>query len=199
MKPKRLSIVLPVLGLVMAWSSCACTAQSTNPRILIVYYSEQGHTQAMAEAVADGVRSVDGVHLDVFTTDRTADLGVSDYDAIIIGTPVHNANVATPVQNFINSWPFEGNPMRGKLGAVFVTGGGISAGEELVQMNVLQSMLIFGMVVMGGPEWTSPFGASAVTNEAPFNRNGEGVDEVFLKKGRALGKRVAEMALKLKD
>ncbi len=193
---RRFSALL--LGLLWI-GSCVSAQVPKSAKVLIVYYSEQGHTKAMAEAVAEGVRSVEGADVTVLTTDRTADLGVSEYDAIIIGTPVHNANVATPVQNFINGWPFEGSPMRGKLGAVFVTGGGISAGEELVQMNVLQSMLVFGMLVMGGPEWTGAFGASAVTSEAPFRGESGVVDEAFLKKGRALGQRVAETALRLKE
>jgi NAD(P)H dehydrogenase (quinone) len=55
-----------------------------------------------------------------------------------------------------------------KIGAAFVTAGGISAGEELVQMNILHSMLIFGMMVAGSPGWQQPFGASGMVAENPF-------------------------------
>ena len=120
-------------------------------------------------------------------------------DGIVVGSPVYNAAVAPEVQKFINSWPFEGAPLRNKVGAAFATGGGISAGEEVVQLNILHSMLIFGMVVVGGPEWSSPFGASAVTGEGAYGSKAGEVESLFLQKAEALGKRVAELAWKLKS
>ncbi len=86
--------------------------------------------------------------------------------------------------------------MRNKIGAAFTTGGGISAGEELVQVGILHSMLVFGMVIVGGEQWTSAFGASAVTSEDPFKEGR--VDKAFREKGEALGKRVATLAAKLR-
>jgi hypothetical protein len=61
-------------------------------------------------------------------------------------------------------------------------------------------MLIFGMIVVGGPDWTSAFGASAITGEPPFVKSdsGTGIAPEFVKKGEALGKRVAELAVKWK-
>lgn len=163
------------------------------PKILVVYYSQTGHTKAMAEAVARGAGSASVV---TKTVSETTGADVLSADAIIVGSPVYNGNVAPKVQEFINSWPFEGAPLRDKVGAAFTTGGGISAGEELVQLNILHSMLIFGMIVVGGPEWTGAFGASAITGEPPFDS--QTVNEKFLKKAEALGKRVAEVAAKFK-
>lgn len=169
-------------------------------KILVVYYSESGNTERMAEAVADGARSVDGTHITLMTTEDVHTDDLLAADAIIVGSPVYNANVSPEISAFIASWPFEGQPLKNKIGAAFVTAGGISAGEEIVQMNLLQSMLVFGMIVVGGPDWTQPFGASAVTGEEPFRTDRPGdIDLRFLQKGEALGKRVAELALKLKD
>ena len=147
----------------------------------------------MAEAVANGARSMQGVNVKLLTVAEARTSDVIAADAIIVGSPVYNANVAPPVQEFINSWPFSGAPLRDKIGAAFVSGGGISAGEELTQMNILHSMLIFGMIVAGGPDWKKPFGASAIVEEEPFGRDQQegGVQEYFLRKGEALGKRVA--------
>ncbi len=165
--------------------------------ILVSYHSKTGHTQAMAEAVSQGARQVEGVTVMMKTVEETTLLDLLDASAIIVGSPVHNAGVAPQVAEFIAQWPFEEQPLKNKIGAAFVTAGGISAGEELTQMSILQSMLIFGMIVTGGEEWTAPFGASAIVGEFPFS--GQGVDGLFLKKGRALGRRVAELALKLND
>jgi NAD(P)H dehydrogenase (quinone) len=95
--------------------------------------------------------------------------------------------------------PF-GGEMRDKVGAAFTTGAGISAGEELAQVAILHSMLVYGMIVVGGPEWTGAFGASAVTGEAPFTDPPEGAEVApeFLAKARALGRRVAAVSGRLK-
>ena len=166
------------------------------PTVLIAYYSQSGNTKTMALAVEEGAKSVAGVRVLMLPIDQVSTKEVLEADAIVVGSPVYNANVAPEVQRFINSWPFEGRPLKNKLGAAFVTGGGMSIGEELVQLNLLHSMLIHGMLVLGGEETEAAFGASAITGEAPF-QTGK-VEEQFLVKGRGLGKRVAEMAIFLK-
>ena len=184
--------------IVISWMSQS-RAQD-QPLVLVVYYSQEGHTRTMAQAVERGAKSVANVKVKLLTVSKATKEDVLSADAIIVGSPVENANVAPEVQAFINSWPFEGSPLRDKIGAAFVTGGGISAGEELTQLNILHSMMIYGMIVVGGGEWTSAFGASAITDEPPFDKSATGVDVAgqFQKKGEALGKRVAELALKLK-
>ncbi len=169
-------------------------------RILVVYHSERGHTRQMAEAVARGAQSIEGATVQVRAVSEAKTEDILGSDAIIVGSPVYNANVAPRVQEFINQWPFEGGRLRDKVGAAFVAAGGISAGEELTQLNILHSMLVYGMVVAGGPDWTGSFGASAITEEEPFRKGltpGE-VPRYFLSKGEALGKRIAQLALKMK-
>lgn len=112
---------------------------------------------------------------------------------------------------FIGTWALSEDLSR-KIGAVFVTGGGISSGEELTMVNLLHSMMIFRMIIVGGERWTSAFGASAVVSEGPFEplaqvepgTNGfpslcyptdpDGVHEMFKDKAVGLGERVASLA-----
>lgn len=115
---------------------------------------------------------------------------------------------------FLSTWAISDDLSR-KVGAVFVTGGGISSGEELTMVNLLHSMLIFRMVVVGGERWTSAFGASAVVAEGPFQARGRGggsdadsglfpslcypsdpnsVHAMFKDKAVGLGRRVAGIA-----
>ncbi len=164
--------------------------------ILVTYYSKTAHTQSLAQEVAKGASSIPGVQVVLKRIDQTTTKDLLDADAIILGSPVYNANLAPEVVQFMSAWPFEGNPLKDKIGAAFVTAGGISAGEELAQVNILQSMLVFGMVLVGGDDWTSAFGASAITNESIFKT--ENVDKIFLQKGFSLGKRVATIAKKMK-
>ena len=164
--------------------------------ILITYYSKTAHTQSLAEEVAKGASSIPGVQVVLKKIDQTTTKDLLNADAIIVGSPVYNANIAPEVVQFMSTWPFEGNPLKDKIGAAFVTAGGISAGEELAQVQILQSMLVFGMIVVGGDEWTSAFGASAITNESVFKK--EKIDTIFLQKGFRLGKRVATIVKTMK-
>ena len=169
-------------------------------KVLIVFHSETGNTEQMAQSVAEGVRTVEGVEVILKSVDEVMADQLVESDAIIVGSPVYNANVSPEISAFIASWPFEGQPLKDKVGAAFVTAGGISAGEEIVQMNILQSMLVFGMIVVGGPDWTQPFGASAITGEPPFDVNEpEETSEQFKQKGFLLGERVAKITLKISE
>jgi NAD(P)H dehydrogenase (quinone) len=168
--------------------------------VLIAYHSETGNTEAIANAVAEGARSVDDVIVTLKPVSEIQMEDLTNADAIIVGSPVYNANVSPEISAFIASWPFEGEPLKDKIGAAFVSAGGMSAGEEIVQMNILQSMLVFGMVVVGGPDWKQPFGASSVTSEEPFsNTSPEETEDLFLRKGHKLGARVAEIAVRFRE
>ncbi len=168
--------------------------------VLIVYFSKTGHTKTMAEHVAKGARSAENINVQLLSVGEATNEAIINADAIILGSPVYNANVAPEMQKFINNWPFRGAPLKDKIGAAFVTAGGISTGEELVQLNLLRSMLVFGMIVVGGENWQSAFGASAITGEGGFDTKGkaEEIDKMFLDKAETLGKRVAKVASKLK-
>jgi NAD(P)H dehydrogenase (quinone) len=163
-------------------------------QVLVVYHSETGNTEQMAQSVAEGARSMEGVEVLLLSVDEVSADQLIEADAIIVGSPVYNANVTPEISAFIASWPFDGQPLKDKIGAAFVTAGGISAGEEIVQMNILQSMLVFGMIVVGGPDWTQPFGASAVTGEPSFEVDEQNkISDQFIDKGYQLGERVAKL------
>ncbi len=175
-------------------STTNISAQSL-PSILITYHSESGNTQTMAKAIAKGVEQVKGVTYILKPVQEVTQEEVLKADAIILGSPVYNANMTPEVQTFINSWPFEGRPLKDKLGAVFVTGGGFSIGEEAVMFSMIRAMMIHGMIIIGGEEVEAAFGASAITGEGDFE--GKEVQEIFLKKAEDLVRRVGNLSLKI--
>ena len=178
--------------IVFVFMSFLCNGQN----VLITYYSESGHTSLMAKSVAEGAQQAQSATVRLLTIDRTSEEDLLWADAIIVGSPVHSANIAAPVQEFIRTWPFLDQKLKDKIGAAFVTGGGISAGEEIAQMNLIQTMMVFNMIIVGGPTWDQPFGASAITGEEPFGSDSEEtkIDPRFARKGFTLGERVAKIA-----
>ena len=164
-------------------------------RILVAYYSKTGATETLAQAVAEGARSVSGTEVVVRTIDKVSDQELLAADAIIVGSPVYNGGESAAVKAFIERWPF--GRLKEKVGAAFCAGGGASAGEELCMMQILTSMLVFQFVVVGGDSWQAAFGASAITEEGkPAGKTG--VDEAAKAKARGLGRRVARVAGRLR-
>ncbi len=191
-----------LLVLLAGCAGGARVAEAADTSVLVAYWSKTGHTEKMAYAVAEGARAVPDTAVTVVRVEDATLEMLRSADAVIVGTPVYNASVTPEVQSFINGWPIAG--MRDKLGAAFVTAGGASTGEELARLSILQSMLAFGMITVGGPDWRTAFGASAIgedpllgayPKDAPRGaawEKGE-VDEFYLGQGRALGQRVAEL------
>lgn len=187
---RRLATVLVTSMLAL----CSLPTNAFGQKILVTYYSLTGHTEAMAKAVARGARSARGADVRLLTIDKTSKSDLLWADAIIVGSPVYMTNVAAPVLQAIYGWPHAG--LKDKIGAAFVTGGEISGGQELTNVHLLATLLMENMIIVGGPDWSQAFGASAITMEKPFadEQNKGVVDPMFLRKGEALGKRVAEIA-----
>jgi NAD(P)H dehydrogenase (quinone) len=124
-------------------------AAQCDVRVLVAYYSQTGHTRIMAESVAAGARAVAGTQVTLASVEAVDTAQLRSAHAVIVGSPVQLANVAVPVMEFLNRWPFP-DGMRDKVGAAFVSGGGISSGEEETQLAILRAMLIHSMIVVGG-------------------------------------------------
>lgn len=200
-------IVLKTLAVFIAsvflFLSSANASTTHNTHVLIVYYSKTGHTQQLANAIAVGAKKIKhtAVRLVQLDKDKTSNKDLVWANAVIIGAPVYNANVAAPMLDYIQHWPFKANPLRNKIGAAFVTAGGMQAGAESSVLSLLRSMLLFQMIVVGGDTWTSPFGAIAVQESTDGIKHIRSKDYKIsayqLEKATRLGRRVALTAHKL--
>lgn len=163
--------------------------------VLIAYHSVSGHTAKMAKSIQKGILESSDIKVILKSVNEVKLQELLAADAIVIGSPVYNANPSPEILSFIKTWPFEGQPLKNKLGAVFVTAGGFSSGEELVQSSLLHAMMVYGMIVVGGDDWTSSFGASGIHDEGKYQS--KELDKYFLEKGFRLGKRMAEVLAKM--
>ncbi|MBS0172343.1 MAG: NAD(P)H-dependent oxidoreductase [Nitrospira sp.] len=164
-------------------------------QVLIAYHSLSGHTEKMADAVAQGARVVPGTQVIVKRVGQVTSEELFAADAIVLGSPVYWSNMAGEVKTFIDDWQFKFGvfpefKLKNKVGAAFVTGGQISSGKELTMLSMLAAMLGNYMVVVSGG---GAFGASATTEGMS-----PGIDEQELASARELGGRVAEITAAIK-
>ena len=163
--------------------------------VLVAYHSVSGHTEHMAQAVAEGVRSVPGTRVRVERVQKVTADALFSADAVVVGSPVYWSNMAGEVKTFFDNWQLKFGvwpdfKMRNKVGAAFATGGQVAGGKEVTMLTMLAAMLGNQMIVVSGG---GAFGASATTEgESP------GVNDVELAEARALGQRVAHVAWQVK-
>lgn len=195
MRPRAV-VVLALVWLVSFSPGCVEAAEhSPAVRVLVAYYSMTGNTEKMAQGVADGATEVAGTVVLLKRVEQVTAEDLFGADALIVGSPVYWSNMAGPVKTFFDDWQFKFGvfpefKMRNKVGAAFATGGQVSAGKEVTMLTILAAMLGNQMIVLSGG---GAFGASATTEGGS-----PGIDDQELAGAKALGRRVAEVAARLK-
>jgi len=164
-------------------------------KVLVTYHSLSGNTERMAEAVADGVKSVSGAEVILKQVGKVTVDDLLSVDAVVVGSPVYWSNMSGEVKTFFDNWQFKFGvfpefKMKNKIGAAFATGGQVSSGKEVTLLTILAAMLGNQMIVVSGG---GAFGASATTEgDSP------GIDNKELADAKELGRRVAEVAVRFK-
>ena len=128
-------------------------------------------------------------------------------DGLILGSPTRFGNMAAPLKHFVDSTSdlWLSGALVGKPAAVFTSTGTLHGGQESTLLSMMLPLLHHGMLLLGLPyteaelSQTSaggtPYGASHVSGIAERPRPLQ-KDELAL--CLALGRRVAETALKLR-
>ncbi len=146
-------------------------------KVLIVYYSTYGHVHKMAEAIAEGVKQVDGAeaimrrvpetlpdevlekmgavdaqktfsHVPVCAVDELASA-----DAVIFGTPTRFGNMCGQMRQFLDATGqlWAQGALVGKVGSVFTSSATQHGGQESTILSFHISLLHHGFVVVGLP------------------------------------------------
>lgn len=119
--------------------------------ILVIYYSQTGNTKKMAESIVEGIKKegVEAVLKDV--KDVTAD-ELLRYEGIIIGSPTYYGTMAADIKRLLDeSVKFHGK-LDGKIGAAFSSSANVGGGNETTVLDILNAMLIHGMIIQGDPQ-----------------------------------------------
>ncbi|MCA9973219.1 MAG: flavodoxin family protein [Anaerolineales bacterium] len=185
-----------------------------NKKVVVVYHSGFGHTARQAEHVFNGAAAVDGVDALRVSVDEIDahwdDLAAAD--AIIFGAPTYMGSVSAPFKAFMDAsskvWFTQG--WKDKLAAGFTN----SASQSGDKLNALIQMMVFS--AQHSMVWVSlglmPGNNASTGSVDDLNRVGgyagamaqsnadEGAEtmrESDLKTAEHLGRRVAEMALRV--
>ncbi|MBT7617161.1 MAG: NAD(P)H:quinone oxidoreductase [Calditrichaeota bacterium] len=146
-------------------------------KILVVHYSTYGHVHAMAQAIADGARSVDGAEVELRRVPETlpkevlgkmgaleaqkafVDVPICEVDelaaadAVIFGTPTRFGNMSGQMRQFLDGtgglW-VKGS-LIGKVGSVFTSSNTQHGGQESTILSFHTTLLHHGMLVAGLP------------------------------------------------
>lgn len=158
-------------------------------RVLVSFDSVDGHTKTLAEWVAEGVRAEPDVVLRFKEVKETTHEDLVWADAIIVGSPVYNAGLTKDAGTFLAEWPFDNSPLKNRVGGAFVSAQGASAGAENTLFDILKTMMIFRMLLVGGEDWRSGFGATYILDGA--NEKTQGFTR---RSAQSLGSRVTRLA-----
>ena len=119
------------------------------PRMLIAYYSRTGNTKALAESIAAGAKETEGIEVTLKPVQQVQARELLSYQAIILGSPVYYGTMAWEVKKLLDeSVAFHGK-LAGRVGGAFATSANIAGGNETTILNILNALLIHGMIVRG--------------------------------------------------
>ncbi|MFW5637543.1 MAG: NAD(P)H:quinone oxidoreductase [Thermodesulfobacteriota bacterium] len=148
-------------------------------KVLVVYYSMYGHTYQMAQAVAEGVQSVEGAELvlrrvqeleivDKIIDDNEAARKVRDQqkdvpvcslddlreaDGVIFGSPTRYGNMTAQMKQFIDSTAdlWMNGQLEGKPAGVFTSTASTHGGQETTLLTMMTPLIHLGMIIVGVP------------------------------------------------
>lgn len=196
------------------------------PYILVLYYSKTGSTAALAQYIARGIASVEGIEAKIRTvppvslTTEAVDQLIPDVGApyvtldelshaigLAVGSPTRFGNMAAPMKYFwdttTEAW-FKG-ALINKPACVFCSSSSMHGGQESTLLSMMIPLLHHGMVMTGLP-YSLPELSTTLSGGTPYgathvsgvnNNNSLSEDEKILAK--ALGERLAKLSLALKE
>ena len=107
-------------------------------KISIIYHSETGNTEKMAELVREGCQSVEGVEARCMPVEGVDEGYLQDSAAVLLGSPTYEGTCSWQMKKFLDEAP---RGLHGKLAGVFASqnwpGGGGADFAELTMIAAL--------------------------------------------------------------
>ena len=138
-------------------------------KLLVLYHSMYGHIETMANAIAEGARTVPGVEVVIKRVPETipaeafkaaggkADQAaaiaspneLAEYDGIIFGVPTRFGNMSGQMRNFLDQTGglWVKGALLGKVGSVFASTG-TGGGQETTITSTWNTLAHHGMIIV---------------------------------------------------
>jgi NAD(P)H dehydrogenase (quinone) len=192
--------------------------------VLVLYYSVNGATEALAREVCAGVDSVNGMAARLRTVPAVSaatessesdipDSGppyatladLTDCAGLVMGSPTRFGNMAAALKYFLDGTVTEwlAGSIAGKPAGLFTSSSSLHAGQESTLLTMAIPLLHHGMLITGIPYTEETLGTTTTgggpygASHVTWNRKGDSLSDDERLLARALGKRVAEIAQKL--
>lgn len=118
-------------------------------KMTVVYFSKEGATKAMAEAIIKGMISIDGTEARAMPIDEIDEDYIKESTCVVIGTPTYYASMAAELKTWMDT-KIGDLKLGGKLGGAYATGGYIHGGANIAIQNILTHMTFLGMLIYSG-------------------------------------------------
>jgi len=192
--------------------------------VLVLYYSATGSVSALAQSLARGVDSVEGMRSRVRTVPKVAPVvdrpapavpsdgppyveprDLEECAALALGSPTRFGNMAAPLKYFIDGLGTEWvrGTLAGKPAAVFSSTATMHGGQETTLLSMILPLMHHGMLIVGLP-YTEPDLNTSRSGGTPYGAthvsgtaNDRPVTEEESRLAFALGKRLATIAKRL--
>jgi NAD(P)H dehydrogenase (quinone) len=194
------------------------------PDILVLYYSATGSVRALAQSVARGIESVEGMRARVRTVPKVASVidkplpaipsegppyvetrDLEECVAIALGSPTRFGNMAAPLKYFIDGLGPEWGrgTLAGKPAAVFSSTASMHGGQEATLISMMLPLFHHGMILLGLPYTEADLSATR-SGGTPYGAthvsgmaNDRPVSDEESRLAFALGRRLAGVARKI--
>lgn len=194
----------------------------SKPYILILYYSRYGATGKLAQYIARGVESVDGMEArlrtvpPVSSTCEAIDPTIPEEGAIYVtlddlkncsglalGSPTRFGNMAAPLKYFLDgtSGLWLSGDLVDKPACVFSSTASMHGGQETTLISMMLPLLHHGMMIMGLP-YTQPNVGSTQTGGTPYGvshyagMDNKPISDEEMAMAKFQGQRLAKIGLK---
>ena len=195
------------------------------PNILVLYYSRYGAVKQMAQHVARGVESVPTMEARIRTVPAVSPAteasepaipetgapyvtldDLKNCDGLALGSPTRFGNMAAPMKYFIDTTSslWLSGSLVNKPASVFSSTSSLHGGQETTLLSMMLPLMHLGFVLVGIPyteadlnttrSGGTPYGATHFAGLDGKNPVTEEEQRLCF----AMGKRLAEIALKLK-
>lgn len=195
------------------------------PYVLVLYYSRYGATETMANLISRGINSIPGIEARIRTVPPVSPIteiasppipeegppyvtldDLKECSGLALGSPTRFGNMAAPLKYFLDStsglW-FSG-ALAGKPAAVFSSTASLHGGQETTLLSMMFPLMHHGALIVGVPYTETalftttaggtPYGPTHVAGQESKLPISDDEKTLCI----ALGKRLADIAIKLK-